>query len=82
MNWAHGRQAADENAPHRVPEHGPKRRQGFTESLTTEEHKVLAKHFTAIRKGKSSPCEPETREIVDRLLHGLANDRIDSRADL
>jgi hypothetical protein len=82
MNWSHGRQAADENAPHRVPEQGPKRRQGFTESLATEEHKLLAKHFNAVRKGKDSACEAQVRELIDRLLHGLANDRIDSRANL
>jgi signal recognition particle receptor subunit beta len=82
MNWAHGRQAADEKAPHRVPEHGPKRKQGFTEGLTTEEHKLLAKHFGAVRKGKDSASESEVHAIIDRLLHGLANDRIDSRSDL
>ncbi|MBK1706491.1 GTPase/DUF3482 domain-containing protein [Halochromatium glycolicum] len=82
MNWAHGRQAADEAAPNRVPDPTPAKKQGFTEALTAEEHRVMAKYFAAVRKGKDSSHEARVREIIQNILHGLSTDRIDSRADL
>lgn len=82
MNWAHGRQAADESARHRVPDKRLTKIQGFTEALDAEDHKVMAKFFAAARKGKDSPHEARVREIIEQLLKGLANDQIDSRADL
>jgi hypothetical protein len=82
MNWAHGRQAADETARHRVPDKVPTKKQGFTETLATEDHKIMAKFFAAARKGKNSPHEAQVRAIIERLLKGLATDQIDSRADL
>lgn len=82
MNWAHGRQAADENAPKRVPDQGPSKKRGFTETLTADDHKVLAKFFSSVRKGRDGNHEARVRIIINNLLHGLANDHIDSRADL
>ncbi|MCF8015420.1 MAG: DUF3482 domain-containing protein, partial [Chromatiaceae bacterium] len=82
MNWAHGRQAADESAPNRVPDQAPKKQRGFTEALDGEDHKVLAKFFAAARKGKHSPQEQRVREILSSILHDLSTDKIDSRASL
>lgn len=82
MNWAHGRQAADENAPNRVPDQAPKRQQGFTEALDSEDHKVMAKFFAAARKGKDCPQEQRVREIIRGVLQDLSSDKIDSRAHL
>jgi len=72
MNWAHGRQAADEDASNRVPERMLKRQRGFTESLTPEDHKLLAKYFAAARKGKDSPNEERVREIIGNILRELS----------
>jgi len=82
MNWAHGRQAADEAAPNRVPDLVPSKKQGFTEALDPEDHKVMAKYFAAARKGKESPHEARVREIIHNVLRGLSTDRIDSRINL
>ncbi|MBK5941580.1 GTPase/DUF3482 domain-containing protein [Halochromatium roseum] len=82
MNWAHGRQAADESAPNRVPDQAPKKQRGFTEALDGEDHKVLAKFFAAARKGKHSTQEQRVREILGSILHDLSTDKIDSRANL
>lgn len=82
MNWAHGRQAADESAPNRVPDQSAKIPQGFTEALDSEDHKTLAKFFAAARKGKSSPQEERVREIIRGILQDLSNDKIDNRAHL
>jgi GTPase Era involved in 16S rRNA processing len=72
MNWAHGRQAADEDAAGRVPDRQIQRKRGFTESLPAEDHKTLTKFFNAIRKGKDSPQEPRTREIITAMLRDLS----------
>jgi len=82
MNWAHGRQAADEQAANRVPEHEIKRKRGFTESLTSDQHKILAKFFQAARKGKDSPLEPQVREIIKGILVDLSTAEDDRRARL
>jgi small GTP-binding protein len=82
MNWAHGRQAADEDAPNRVADRELKRKQGFTEGLRPEQQKALAKFFQAVRKGKETPQEPEVREIIKRILHDLSCAENDSRAAL
>ena len=82
MNWSHGRQAADEAAPNRAPEREPSRRSGFTESLPASEQKTLARYFVAARKGKEPGIEPECREILAEILHGLSTGTIDARTDL
>lgn len=82
MNWSHGRQAADETAPNRVPERAPLRPTGFTESLQVGEQRTLARYFAAARKGKESGLEPECREILAGILHGLSTSAIDARDDL
>ncbi len=82
MNWAHGRQGADESAPNRVPDQAAKVPQGFTEALDSEDHKVLAKFFDAARKGRDCPQEPQVREIIRSILQDVSNDKIDSRAHL
>lgn len=81
MNWAHGRQAADESAADKVPEREMPAT-GFTEELTAAEQRELAKFFAAARKGKSDDREDACREIVKRILRGVAESRIDSRSDL
>jgi hypothetical protein len=82
MNWAHGRQAADESAPNRVPDPTPKRQQGFTEALDSDDHKAMAKFFAAARKGKDCAQEQRVREIIRGVLEDLSTDKIDSRAHL
>lgn len=80
MNWSHGRQAAEEDAPDKVPEKEI-RRAGFTEELPAAQQRDLARFFNAARKGKSER-EEECRAIIRGILHGLAVSEIDSRADL
>ncbi|HSO82124.1 GTPase/DUF3482 domain-containing protein [Thiocapsa sp.] len=80
MNWSHGRQAAEEDAPDKVPEKEI-RRAGFTEELPAAQQRDLARFFNAARKGKSER-EEECRAIIRDILHGLAVSEIDSRADL
>ncbi|MGE5152422.1 MAG: GTPase/DUF3482 domain-containing protein [Bdellovibrio bacteriovorus] len=82
MNWSHGRQAADETTPNRVPERESRRSAGFTESLQAADQKTLAQFFAAARKGKESSLEPQCREILAGILHGLSTSTIDARADL
>ena len=82
MNWAHGRQAADESAPNRVPDREPTKKRGFAEALAPEDHKALAKFFAAARKDRDSPHEARAREIIKGLLRDLSTNTIDSRANL
>jgi hypothetical protein len=82
MNWAHGRQAAEEDASNRVPDRELKRKRGFTEGLSPDQHKALAKLFQAARKGKESPQEPQAREIIKGILHDLSFAENDSRVTL
>jgi GTP-binding protein EngB required for normal cell division len=82
MNWSHGRQAADETAPNRVPERQPQRRAGFTKSLQASEQKTLARFFAAARKGKEARLKPECRAILAGLLHSLSTSTIDAYDDL
>ena len=81
MNWAHGRQAADEQAPDKVPEKEIPAK-GFTEELSAAEQRELAKFFATIRKGKVSDREDACRDIVKRILRDLSENRIDSRVHL
>ncbi len=81
MNWAHGRQAANEEAPDRVPE-GAIPGKGFTEELSVAEQRELAKFFSAARRGKGSDREDACRDIIKRILRDLSENRIDSRARL
>lgn len=81
MNWSHGRQAADEAAPDRVPDREIAA-QGFTEALSSQEQRVLAKFFAAARRGKSSDTEDACRELIKGILLAVAEGRIDSRANL
>ena len=81
MNWAHGRQAANEAAPDKVPEKSIPVT-GFTEELNTAEQRELARFFTAIRKGRTSDREEACRAIVKRVLRDLSENRIDSRVHL
>ncbi|EGV28680.1 GTP-binding protein HSR1-related protein [Thiorhodococcus drewsii AZ1] len=81
MNWAHGRQAAEEAAPNRVPDKDV-RKQGFTEALSAQQQRVLGRFFAAARRGKDSDQEAECREIIMGILRGVSLDEIDSRSDL
>ena len=81
MNWAHGRQAADEGAPNRVPE-ARIPVVGFTEELNGAEQRELARFFSAIRKDKGSDREEACRAIIKRVLRDLSENRIDSRVHL
>ncbi|MEY6433334.1 GTPase/DUF3482 domain-containing protein [Thioalkalicoccus limnaeus] len=81
MNWAHGRQAADEDAPNRVPDKSLNK--AFTAELASEQHKALAKFFVAARKGKDlAKHEEACRQIIRGVLRGLSRSEIDSRANL
>ncbi len=81
MNWAHGRQAADEDAPDKVPEVRLPLK-GFTEELSAAEQRDLARFFAAIRKGKAQDGEQACRAILKRVLRDLSENRIDSRIHL
>jgi GTP-binding protein EngB required for normal cell division len=83
MNWSHGRQAADEDAPNRVPDRELPTRKAFTEELATDQQKKLAKFFATVRKGKESrDLEEACRQTIRGVLRGLSESKIDSRADL
>jgi len=82
MNWAHGRQAADEGAPNRVPDKELRRKRGFTESLTTQEHRTLARFFAAARRGKDTPNEEQSRAIIVEILRGVSVSDVDDRLRL
>ncbi len=83
MNWAHGRQAADEAAPNRVPDRDVSRKRGFTEELSAGDHRSLARFFAAARRGKNdSPHEERSREIIIEILRGLSTSDVDSRIGL
>jgi GTPase Era involved in 16S rRNA processing len=81
MNWAHGRQAADEAAPDRVPDKDLPSK-GFIESLGASQQRDLARFFDAARRGKSSDREDGCRELIKAILRDVAEGRIDSRANL
>ncbi|MGQ9658956.1 MAG: GTPase/DUF3482 domain-containing protein [Thermochromatium sp.] len=81
MNWAHGRQAADEDDPNRVPDREI-RLKGFTEELSAQEQRELARFFSDARHGRESRHEESCREIIRRLLRGLSASEIDSRSGL
>jgi GTPase Era involved in 16S rRNA processing len=76
MNWAHGRQAADEQAPDRVPDR-PLPRLGLAERLDAEAHRELARFFAAARRGRQPDREEACRTIVKGILKAIAEDRAD-----
>jgi GTPase Era involved in 16S rRNA processing len=82
MNWSHGRQAADEDSLHKVPEKHQAKKRGFTEALSSEDHKTLAKFFAAARKGKQTPHEERSREIIEGILRGVSRSDVDTRVTL
>jgi small GTP-binding protein len=82
MNWSHGRQAADETAPNRVPDRDMKQKRGFTEELSAEDHRTLARFFAAARRGKETPHEEQSRAIVVEVLRGLSRSDVDSRVGM
>lgn len=82
MNWSHGRKAADEDARHRVPDKQLKKKRGFTEGLSADEHRVLARFFFSARRGWESSQAPRCREILTRILRDLSEREIDDRVDL
>jgi small GTP-binding protein len=80
MNWAHGRQAADETAPNRVPDREFRGKRGFTEGLSAEDHRTLARFFAAARRGKEgTPHEERSREIIIEILRTLSSSDLDVR---
>jgi GTP-binding protein EngB required for normal cell division len=81
MNWSHGRQAADETAPDRVPDK-PLKKRGFTEGLSADDNRALARFFFAARRGWESSQEPRCRQILTRILRDLSEGAIDDRLDL
>ena len=81
MNWSHGRRAADETSPDRVPDK-PIKKRGFTEGLSAGDNKALARFFFAARRGWESSQEPRCREILTRILQDLSEREIDDRLDL
>ncbi|PQJ95677.1 GTPase/DUF3482 domain-containing protein [Chromatium okenii] len=81
MNWAHGRQAAEEDAPDRVPEKVIDKR-GFTEELSSAQQRELARFFSAARRGRDLEREDVCRTIIKNVLRGVALSEIDSRGDL
>lgn len=81
MNWAHGRQAADEEAPDQTPEKSVRKR-GFSEELSSAQQRELARFFATVRRGRESDREADCREIIKGILRGVAISEIDSRSDL
>jgi hypothetical protein len=81
MNWAHGRQAADEEDPDRVPDR-PLPRHGFAGQLSADEQKELGRFFAAARRGRGADREPACRAIVKGILKGVSEGRIDGRTDI
>ncbi len=81
MNWAHGRQAAEEDAPDKVPDRVI-RRQSFSEELSAQEQRELARFFSNARHGRESEREDVCREIIKNVLRGVSLSEIDSRGNL
>ncbi|WP_295389098.1 GTPase/DUF3482 domain-containing protein [uncultured Thiodictyon sp.] len=81
MNWSHGRQAADEDAPDRVADKEITAK-GFTEALSLPQQRELARFFSAARRGKFYDREDSCRELIKGILRDVAEARIDSRANL
>lgn len=81
MNWAHGRQAADENDPDRVPDREI-RPKGFSEELSAQDQRELARFFSDARRGRESDHETACRDIIKGILRGVSLSEIDSRSDL
>ena len=82
MNWSHGRKAADEQAANRVPDKTLKHKRGFTEGLSSDDHKTLAKFFAAARTGKQNSHEERAREVIRQVLQQLSRNDLDGRLQL
>ncbi|KAA6186651.1 DUF3482 domain-containing protein [Thiohalocapsa marina] len=82
MNWSHGRKAADEDAPNRVPDRPVSKKQGYTDDLTSVDQKALVKFFAAARAGKRGPHEEQARVIIKGLLRELSCGEVDARLHL
>jgi hypothetical protein len=81
MNWSHGRQAAEEDAPDKVPDREI-RPKGFTEALDSQDQRELGRFFSDARRGKESEHEEACRDIIKGILRGVSLNEIDSRIDL
>lgn len=81
MNWAHGRQAAEEDAPDKVPEKTV-RKQGFSEELSAQHQRELARFFSSAKRGKEADRSDECRDIIKSILRGVSLSEIDSRSNL
>ncbi|ESQ16510.1 MAG: hypothetical protein N838_05735 [Thiohalocapsa sp. PB-PSB1] len=79
MNWSHGRKAADEHAANRVPDKKLKKKRGYTNSLSADDHKTLAKFFAAARTGRQNPHEAAARAIIRQILRDLSYNGVDNR---
>ena len=62
MNWSHGRQGADEDAPNRVSEKHVEPA-SFAQDLTASQRKSLVRFFSAARKGRDTPAEEAFRAM-------------------
>lgn len=82
MNWSHGRKAADEDAANRVPDKQLKKKRGFTDGLSAEQNRALARFFSAARRVQELKQEPSCRKILTRILRDLSESEIDDRVDL
>jgi hypothetical protein len=80
MNWAHGRQAADETAPNRVPDRLPRQKYGFAEELSSEHQRLLTQFFVAVRKGRDNKYETDCRHILKTILYRFSNSDIVERS--
>lgn len=81
MNWSHGRQGADEDAPNRVSEKHVEPA-SFAQDLTASQRKSLVRFFSAARKGRDTPAEEAFRELLRATLHDLSMGAIDSRTNV
>ena len=79
MNWSHGRKAADEQALDRVPDKAIKKKRGFTETLSSDDHKSLTKFFATASAGKRTQHEEAAREVIRQVLRELSHSDVDPR---
>lgn len=82
MNWSHGRQAADESSVDRVPDRQLKRKQGFTQELSSADQHVLAQFFRTARKGQKPGREEAVQDILRAVLRHLSEADLDARSSL
>jgi hypothetical protein len=65
-----------------VPDKRLKKKRGFTEGLSADEHRALARFFFSAKRGWESRQTPRCREILTRILRDLSESEIDDRMDL